>query len=206
MKKYRSFDNYMPEGSAEDFKTDFQTPVPVANYMISLLPAGIRTVCEPTKGIGNISNGLIEAGYDVTAPHDYFQLDPDLRFDAFVMNPPFSHKFTRMEYAPLEVHAKGMRMGYWFLTDAMRRSDNVIALMPWFTISDSDVRLRMLKRYGLKSLTALPRKTFEFARIQTVVIELKRGYTGKTTFEAYDCLFDHEQTKLFDSPCPGAGE
>jgi len=187
----------MREGTAEDFKTDFQTPVPVANYMISLLPLWVRTVCEPTRGIGNISDGLIRAGYDVTAPDDYFLMDPDARFDAFVMNPPFSHKFTRMANAPLEVHAKGMRMGYWFLTDAMKRTDNVIALMPWFTISDSDVRLRMLKRYGLKSLTALPRKTFEFARIQTVVIELERGYAGTTAFEAYDCLFDEEQHKLF---------
>jgi hypothetical protein len=183
--------------TAEDFKFDFQTPVPVANYMVSLLPAWVKKVCEPTPGMGNIETALVNGGYEVTAPKDYFLLDHSKRFDAFVMNPPFSHKFTLLDNAPAHVHQKGMRMGYWFLTDAMKRTNNVVALMPWFTLSDSDVRLRALKRYGIKSLTALPRKTFEFARIQTVVIELEKGYRGKTVFEAYDCLFDDNQHKLF---------
>lgn len=187
----------MPDGSPEDFKFDFQTPVPVANYMVSLLPDWVKTVCEPTPGKGNIENALRAKGYEVTAPKDYFLLKRSQKFDAFVMNPPFSHKFTFTENAPDSINEKGMRMGYWFLTDAMKRTNNVIALMPWFTISDSDVRLRMLKRYGLKSLTALPRKTFEWARIQTVIIELERGYKGQTIFEAYDCLFDHHQTKIY---------
>ena len=50
-------------------------------------------------------------------------------------------------------------------------------------ISDSDVRLRYLKNYGLKSITALPRKTFQYARIQTVVLELDRDYKGDTIFK-----------------------
>ena len=75
-----------------------------------------------------------------------------------------------------------MRLGYYILTECMKQSDNVIALMPWFTISDSDVRLRTLKEYGLKSLTALPRKTFQYARIQTVIIELNKGYKKDTIF------------------------
>jgi hypothetical protein len=37
-KEHRTFVNYMRSGTAEDFKTDFQTPVPVAKYMVSLLP------------------------------------------------------------------------------------------------------------------------------------------------------------------------
>jgi len=67
----------------------------------------------------------------------------------------------------------------------MKKSNNVIALMPWFTISDSDVRLRFLKNYGLKSLTALPRKTFQYARIQTVIIELQKGYDKETIFKTF---------------------
>lgn len=50
---------------------------------------------------------------------------------------------------------------------ASEMSDNIIALMPWFTISDSDVRIRKLMDFGLKSLTLLHRKTFQYARIQT---------------------------------------
>lgn len=184
--------------NAETFKADFQTPEDVANYMCSLIPppSGCRSVLEPTPGIGTIKNILLQKGYDVTAPEDYFLLDRGLMFDAIVMNPPFSHKFTVIENAPLEIHKAGMRMGYWFLTDCMRRSTNIVALMPWFTISDSDVRLRMLYRYGLRSLTALPRKTFQFARIQTVVIHLEKGFKGETLFKAFDCLHDKSQLKF----------
>ena len=67
-------------------------------------------------------------------------------------------------------------------------SDNIIALMPWFTISDSDVRLRFLKSFGLKSITALPRKTFEYARIQTCVFELQKGWNEDTIFRVYDFI------------------
>jgi hypothetical protein len=159
--------------------------------MVSLLPAGVKTVLEPTPGIGNIKNALQSAGYQVTAPQDYFLIDQRQKFDAVVMNPPFSSKFTFMENAPVaDIGKSGMRMGYWFLTECMKKAPVVIALMPWFTISDSDVRLRMLIRYGLKSLTALPRKTFKYARIQTVVIHLEKGYMGGCLFKSYDCLQD----------------
>lgn len=179
-----------------EFKNDFQTPIPVAKYMVSLLPPGVKTVLEPTAGLGNIKNEIIKAGYDVIAPDNYFLLDADVQFDAVVANPPFSKKFTNLDGAPPETHLPGMRMGYWFLTDFIKRCDTVVALMPWFTISDSDVRLRALYRHGIKSITALPRKTFEFARIQTMVIHLERGYTGPTIFLAYDCLSDDTQNKL----------
>jgi type I restriction-modification system DNA methylase subunit len=119
------------------------------------------------------------------------------KFDAVVMNPPFSHKFTNLENAPIELHRSGMRMGYWFLTQCMLQAPTVIALMPWFTISDSDVRMRALKRHGIKSITALPRKTFQFARIQTMVIHLEVGFKGQTLFFAYDCLNDLSAPKLF---------
>lgn len=75
-------------------------------------------------------------------------------------------------------------------------SDHVIALVPWFTISDSDVRLRSLKRWGLKSVTALPRKTFEYVRIQTVVLELEKGFKGETIFKVLDTIEDEKQLSI----------
>ena len=173
--------------------TEFQTPPEVCKYMASLIPAGARTVLEPTPGIGNIVAQL--SGYDVTAPDDYFDLDKNQRFECVVMNPPFSSKsaFSVPEY----LNKSGMRLGYHILTECMNMSDNVIALMPWFTLSDSDVRLRALKKYGMKSLTALPRKTFEYVRIQTVVIELQKGYKGETAFKVFDLLNYQEHPKLF---------
>lgn len=173
--------------------TDFQTPVPVCKYMVSLIPAGARTALEPTPGIGNLVAQL--SGYDVTAPANYFDLDKSQRFDCVVMNPPFSSKSAFS--VPDHLNKYGMRLGYHILTECMGMSDNVIALMPWFTLSDSDVRLRALKKYGMRSLTALPRKTFEYVRIQTVVIELQKGYKGETAFKVFDLLNYEEPPKLF---------
>jgi type I restriction-modification system DNA methylase subunit len=186
------------ETTWQDSKFDFQTPPEVCNYMASMVPGWAKTILEPTPGRGNLALACRDRGLEVISPDNYFTLDPELRVDAVVMNPPFSHKFTNLEGAPVEVHKSGMRMGYWFLTDCTRRSDIVIALMPWFTISDSDVRMRSLKRFGMRSITALPRKTFQFARIQTMVLHLERGYSGKTEFIAYDCLKDHEQGNAFN--------
>jgi hypothetical protein len=140
---------------------DFQTPPEVCKYIASLIPAGARTILEPTPGIGNIVAQL--SAYEVTAPVDYFKLDKHQRFDAVVMNPPFSSKSAFN--VPEHLNRSGMRLGYIILMECMGMSDHVIALMPWFTLSDSDVRLRALKKYGMKSLTALPRKTFEYVRI-----------------------------------------
>jgi hypothetical protein len=101
------------------------------------------------------------------------------------MNPPFSSKSAFMKNAPEDVEVTGMKLGYYILTECMKMSNNIIALMPWYTISDSDVRMRYLKSFGIKSLTALPRKTFQYARIQTVIIELEKGYQEETIFRTY---------------------
>ncbi len=162
--------------------SDFQTPIPVVEYMVSMIPADIKTVLEPSPGVGNIVSKLNE--YEVTAPEDFFLLEKN-RFYCVVMNPPFSSKSARMNNAPSEADISGMRLGYYFLTECMKMSNHVIALMPWFTISDSDVRLRYIKEFGLKSLTALPRKTFQYARIQTCIFELEKGYTGDTIFRMF---------------------
>lgn len=172
---------------------EFQTPPEVCKYMTSLIPPGTRTVLEPTPGIGNIVAQM--SGYDVTAPTDYFKMDKHQPFDCVVMNPPFSSKSAFG--VPDHLNRSGMRLGYIILQECMGMSDNVIALMTWFTLSDSDVRLRALKKFEMKSLTALPRKTFEYVRIQTVVIELQKGYKGETAFKVFDLLNYKEPPKLF---------
>lgn len=166
--------------------------------MASLIPdlsstlQGPMKLLEPTPGAGNLVNAIEarfqsinDINYEITAPKDFFLL-PKQRFDCIVMNPPFSSKSAFMENAPSGKNKYGMRLGYFILTECMEMSDHIIALMPWFTISDSDVRLRYLKDFGLKSLTTLPRKTFQYARIQTVVIELHKGYNSATEFKVFD--------------------
>lgn len=172
--------------SAQQLVNDFQTPPDVCRYMVSLLPNRIKTVLEPTKGKGNLVAAL--KGYEVTAPDDFFLLDKNLRFDAVVMNPPFSSGSAILTNAPKSFDLKGMKAGHYFLTQSMQKSDTVIALMPWFTISDSDVRLRYLYKFGIRSITALPRKTFGYVRIQTCIIHLEKEYKGSTDFRVFDLL------------------
>lgn len=180
----------MLTNNAKNYIADFQTPPEIAEYMASLVPDGCISVLEPTPGIGNLVRALKK--YEVVAPKDFFLLEKK-RFDCVVMNPPFSFKYAIIDNAPIHLVNNGMRFGYWMLLECMKMSDTVIALMPWFTISDSDVRLRQLKKYGLKRITALPRRTFQYARIQTVVLELHRGYKGETIFEVYDTI-DSDKT------------
>ena len=181
---------------AGDAKTDdFQTPPPVCDYMCNMIPLGARVILEPTRGEGNLVRAIqkIDAqrydpgedeGLYISAPDNFFTMNLDKRFDSIVMNPPFS---TRSAFGyPEDLGHDGMRLGYYILTRCMKMSDSVIALMPWFTITDSDVRMRYIKDFGLKSITALPRKTFSYARIQTCIFEMHKGWKEETIFRTFD--------------------
>lgn len=165
---------------------DFQTPGNVCDYMASMIPKEAKTILEPTPGIGNLVTAVQKLGYEVTAPSDFFLLDFTQKFDCIVMNPPFSSKSAIMKNAPKDVDLKGMKLGYYMLNQCMEMSENIIALMPWFTISDSDVRVRKLRDFGLKSLTLLHRKTFKYARIQTVIINLQKDWNEQTTLHYFE--------------------
>lgn len=155
--------------------------------MVTLVPDNAKTILEPTPGHGNIVKALTKKGtYNITAAEDFFLIDSTNRFDCIVMNPPFSSKHGFLENAPKEYKLEGMRLGYFILMQCMKMSDSVIAIMPWFTLIDSDVRMKELFRFGLKSVTSLPRKTFNYSRIQTIIIELQKGYNGITTFKHYE--------------------
>lgn len=144
----------------------FQTPAEVARYMAILIPKGTKTVLEPTPGDGNIVHQLF--GYDITAPEDFFKLK-SRRFDFVIMNPPFTP----------------MKLGYEILFKCMDMSDSVIALMPWLTLINSEKRTKSLLDFGMKSITHLPRSIFPGSRVQTCIIELKKGYTDHPIFIAY---------------------
>lgn len=161
---------------------NFQTPGFVCDYIITLLEPDTKTILEPTPGLRNLSGKLISAGYEVEEPLDFFLLDKNKRYDEIVGNPPFSEKSAFLDNAPKDLNVKGMAIGYHILTTCMDMSNNLTMVMPWFTLSDSDVRMRFLKKFGLVSVTPLPRKTFDYARIQTVVIKLRKGYCGQTEF------------------------
>ena len=147
--------------------TNFQTPDFCVKYMCSLIPENIKTVLEPTPGIGNIVKEL-EKNYTVTAPIDFW--DVDGKFDAIVMNPPFSP----------------MLVGYKILYKCMEMSDNIIALLPWLVMINSEKRTKDVIDFGLKSITHLPRNTFPGARVQCCILEMNKGFNGETIFKTID--------------------
>lgn len=181
-------------------KDIYQTATNVAKYMVGLIPENVVTVLEPTKGLGRLVFELKLKNFNVTAPDDYFLLNKNKKFDAIVMNPPFSGKSLIDENAPKNYLNLGMKVGYKILFDCMQKSNIIISLMPWYTISDSDVRIRALKKYGLKSITVLPRKTFQYARIQTCVLELRKDWNKPTLFYVFEFMNnnkEYKENKLF---------
>jgi hypothetical protein len=170
-----------------DIKSQFQTPPGVADYMASLIPKHSKHILEPTQGEGNLVHAVLVNSdlkrMTIHHPDDFFKLKRK-KFDCIIMNPPFSEKHAFG--IPKNLDLKGMRLGYYMLTRCMEMSPSVIALMPWFTIIDSDVRMRALTEFGLKSITSLPRKTFNYSRIQTCVIELHKDWPGITAFKTFN--------------------
>jgi hypothetical protein len=130
--------------------------------MAAMLPAGVETVLEPTPGQGNLVKALVEEGYHVTAPNDFWSVAG--RFDAVVMNPPFSP----------------MAQGYQILFAVMEMSDVIIALMPWLTLINAKGRTETIRQFGLRSVTHLPRDAFPGSRVQTCILYLDKGYQGET--------------------------
>jgi type I restriction-modification system DNA methylase subunit len=166
---------------------DFQTPPLVCRYMADLVKPQAQTVLEPTPGAGQLVKALIKKGFQVTAPSDFFALEKTaihhkFTFDAICMNPPFSAKSA----FNLPANLQGMRVGYCILKKCMQMTDNIVALMPWFTLTDSDVRTRDIYSFGLRSITSLPRATFGYSRIQTCILQMERGYKGPTEFKIYE--------------------
>lgn len=166
---------------------EYQTPPEVCDYMVSLIPKNVKTILEPTPGMGNLVTALKKKDrFKITAPKDYFLLDPKSKYDCIIMNPPFSVDSANTSNAPKNLELGGMRFGYYMLQEAMRRSEIIIALMPWFTLIDSDVRTNQLFNWGFKNITTLPRSTFGYSRIQTCILFLQRGWTEPTIFKNYE--------------------
>lgn len=141
----------------------YQTPDWACELMVSMIPKNAKTVLEPTPGLRNLVRHIEAAGYTVTAPERFEELDHLRHYDVTVMNPPFRKSIENA-----------------FLKVAMEMSDTIIGLMPWFTVINCDSRARELFEFGLKSVTHLQRNTFQKIRVQPCIIHLERGYRGPT--------------------------
>jgi type I restriction-modification system DNA methylase subunit len=135
--------------------------------MAHFIPENAGEILEPTKGDGNLIKA-IEGKGNIIAPENFFDLEPQT-FDWIIMNPPFSP----------------MTLGYQILYNCINMSDNIIALMPWLTIINSERRTKKIIDFGLKSITHLPRNIFPGSRVQTCILEIKKGYSGDIKFINY---------------------
>ena len=162
----------MQVGHEKMLDSQFQTPKKVCQYMASLIPDNkkVHTILEPTKGQGNIVKELMTKCKHIIAPDNFFDINKNQRFDYIVMNPPFTP----------------MKIGYDILFKCMEMSDNIIALMPWLVLINGTKRTDHLFNYGLKSVTHLPRNIFKNTRVQCCILELKKGYKGKTELKKYE--------------------
>lgn len=155
--------------STPEVDANFQTLPIVAEYMASFIPLGCGTILEPTPGLGNLVRAAEKRG-SVIAPNRFEDILTGSRFDWAIMNPPFTP----------------MQEGYRYLKAVMEMSDNIVALLPWFILINSQKRINEIMGFGLVSVTHLPRKTFPGCRIQCCVLEMKKGFVGETIFKKFD--------------------
>jgi len=144
---------------------EWQTPEWCCEFMAQMIPIGCKTILEPTPGTeGNLVKAANGCGV-VTAPKDFWtDVSDAAKFDCIIMNPPFS---------PATV-------GYKILDRCMTMSGNIIALLPWLAIINSEKRTAKICEFGLKTVYHLPRSTFKGSRLQLCVLEMIAGYREQT--------------------------
>ncbi len=158
--------------------TDFQTPPPVADYMAAMLPNFFSctfTCLEPTPGQGNLIDAVKrrfdgKATPSFTAPKDFWKLKSGPDYNCAIMNPPFTP----------------MPEAYRFLYAVMDMTCHIVALMPWQTLINSEKRLKLIRTYGLQSVTSLPASVFPGSRIRACVMQMTWGYKKETVFKHFE--------------------
>jgi len=144
---------------------DFQTPRWVGELMISRVEGDPRTILEPTPGEGKLIEVITyrypEAKIENFCPPSF--ADGIEEVDYIIANPPFTP----------------MKLGYSMLEQFFEWSGNIIVLMPWLAVINSERRTQRYLEKGLKEVIHLPRRAFPGARVQTCIMVFKRGYQGE---------------------------
>jgi len=143
--------------------TDFQTPEWVCRLMVSLIDHYPKTVLEPTPGDGNLVKAILNKypKAKIITPTRFEELESQ-KVDYVIANPPFSP----------------MSLGYQMLEWFFDFSGNVIVVMPWLSIINSESRTKKYLNKGLKEIIHLPRKAFKGARVQTCILKFSEGHAG----------------------------
>lgn len=149
-------------------KTDFQTPEWLCDFMASAVHGYPNKILEPTPGNGNLIRAIKKKhpnAHILTPEGDFMKMDI-CNVDFVIANPPFTP----------------MTLGYDMLDRFFEFSGNVIALMPWLTVINSEKRLDRLKSYGLREIIHLPRSVFSGSWVQTCILMFTKGYSGDILF------------------------
>ncbi len=146
---------------------DFQTPEWVSEIMVDLIPGQPETILEPTPGAGNLVKAIGKRFSSVIYTPDRFEEFNKERVDCIVANPPFTP----------------MSEGYRLLENMFDRSDNIIILMPWLAIINSEQRTKSYIERGLKYIVHLPRNAFKGSRVQTCILVFEKGHLGDIIFK-----------------------
>ncbi len=142
---------------------NFQTPPYLCAFLVEELACQLpppARILEPTPGPSrNLVTALAQRGYEVVPPargEDYWQFIKTAgSFDAAACNPPFS---------PATV-------GYAIIADVLRRTQLVVTVLPWVSVTNSDRRTAFYLEQGLFRIVHLPRRTWPGSRTQTAVLE-----------------------------------
>jgi hypothetical protein len=151
----------------------FQTLNPVCDYMVSLIQGNPQTMLEPTPGAGNLVKALKNRYPDsvISAPQQFWDFaNEEMVFDAVVMNPPFTPMIEAM----------------WYLEKCMCLTDQIICLLPWLLLINSSKRFEEIKKWGLVSITHLPRKAFPNSRVQCCILYLRKGWPQDTIIKLFN--------------------
>ena len=148
---------------------EFQTPEWVCEIMAKMISELIifpETILEPTSGAGNLVKAIDERypSSIIYTPGDFFKFDEGV--DIIVGNPPFTP----------------MKLGYDMLKRCFELSDNIIMLMPWLALINSEKRTQLYMDRGLKKVVHLPRRAFPGSRVQTCIMQLQEGYHNEIIF------------------------
>jgi len=150
---------------------NFQTPDWVCDMMASLIDPNVERILEPTPGQGNLIQAITRKfpRAEIFCPDDdFFSMNAqDILVDCVVANPPFSP----------------MALGYRMLDRFFEFSGNVIALMPWLVLINSEKRTSKLMKRGLSKIIHLPRRAFQGSRVQTCILKFSEGYEGDILFD-----------------------
>lgn len=164
--------NHPDEHAGVEVSMQFQTPEWVCEIMakmiydISPFP---ETILEPTSGEGNLVKAIESEHITpfIYTPSNFFEFDK--RVDCIVGNPPFTP----------------MKLGYAILERCFELSDNIIFLMPWLSLINSEKRTELYFNKGLKTITHLPRRAFNGSRVQTCIMQFQDGYRGDVIFRGW---------------------